>query len=161
LVAVKDEYEVARLHLLPAEQKAFERAFPGSRRVYMLKPPMLARLGLRRKIKLVRTARPAFRLLRSGRRLRGTPFDVFGWSAERRHQRQFLAEYLDWVQTALALLTPANVAAVDRIIDTANDVRGYSHIRQANMATVRAAALDGLRDLTAAAPPEQRLPRAG
>ena len=78
LTAVKDEYEVARLHLLDEEQEAFARAFPGARPVYLLKPPLLARLGLRRKIKLVRTARPAFRLLRAGRHLRGTPFDLFG-----------------------------------------------------------------------------------
>ena len=53
LTAVKDEYEVARLHLLDEEQEAFGRAFPGSRRVYLLKPPLLASLGLQHKIKLV------------------------------------------------------------------------------------------------------------
>jgi indolepyruvate ferredoxin oxidoreductase len=162
LVAVKDEYEVARLHLLDAEQEAFARAFPGARPVYMLKPPILARLGLRRKIKLVRSARPAFRLLRAGRRLRGTPFDVFGWSAERRDERRFLADYLAWVAGALEHLSPATVEAVGAVIDGANAVHGYAHVRQASMATVRNRSVESLAALTGRAQPQQaRFPIAG
>ena len=116
LVATKDEYEVARLHLLDEEQGAFSRAFPGARRAYLLRPPLLAHIGLRRKITLVRTARPAFRVLRAGRRLRGTPFDVFGWTAERRAERQFLADYLAWVAIALDHLSPASADAVRALV---------------------------------------------
>jgi len=126
LMAVKDEYEVARLHLLDEQQAAFAHAFPGARPVYLLKPPLLARFGLRRKIKLVRTARPAFRMLRAGRHLRGTPFDVFGWSAERRAERRFQAEYLSWVAESLTHLTPETAAAVRAIADAANNVHGYA-----------------------------------
>jgi indolepyruvate ferredoxin oxidoreductase len=138
LTAVKDEYEVARLHLLAEEQEAFARAFPGARRVYLLRPPLLARLGLRRKIKLVRTARPAFLGLRAARHLRGTPLDVFGWSAERRAERRLLREYRDWVADALALLTPATAGTVEALVRTAEDIRGYAHVRQANIARARA-----------------------
>jgi indolepyruvate ferredoxin oxidoreductase len=140
LTAVKDEYEVARLHLLEEEQQAFARAFPGARPVYMLKPPLLARLGLQRKIKLDRTAGPAFRLLRAGRHLRGTPLDLFGWSAERRGERRFHDEYLSWVAIALGHLTPATTDAVRAVVDLANDVHGYSHVRQASIDRVRAEA---------------------
>jgi indolepyruvate ferredoxin oxidoreductase len=149
LLAVKDEYEVARLHLLPEEQEAFRAAFPGARPVYMLKPPLLARVGLRRKIKLVRSARPAFRLLRAARHLRGTPLDPFGWTAERRAERGFLAEYLSWVALALDHLTPVTVDAVRTVIDAANDVHGYAHVRQSSMAAVRSAVAPHLRELTA------------
>jgi len=148
LTAVKDEYEVARLHLLEGEQQAFARAFPGARRVYMLKPPLLASLGLQRKITLVRTARPAFRLLRAGRRLRGTPLDPFGWSAERRGERRFHDEYLSWVAIALGHLTPATADAVRAVVDLANDVHGYAHVRRASIARVRAAAARQLAELT-------------
>jgi len=162
LTAVKDEYEVARLHLLDTEQAAFARAFPGARPVYMLKPPLLARLGLRRKIKLVRSARPAFRLLRAGRRLRGTPFDVFGWSAERRDERRFLADYLAWVAGALEHLSPATVEAAGAVIDGANDVHGYAHVRQASMAAVRTRSAETLAALTGRAQPQtERFPVAG
>jgi indolepyruvate ferredoxin oxidoreductase len=148
LVAVKDEYEVARLHLLADEQAAFARAFPGARRAYLLKPPLLARLGLRRKITLVRSARPAFTILRAARRLRGTPLDVFGWSAERRAERRFRDEYLGWVATALDRLTPASAGTVRALVDLANDVHGYSHVRQASTARVRTAAAELLERLS-------------
>jgi indolepyruvate ferredoxin oxidoreductase len=150
LTAIKDEYEVARLHLLDEEQQAFARAFPGARAVYLLKPPLLARFGLHRKIKLVRTARPAFRALRAGRRLRGTAFDVFGWTAERREERTFLADYLRWVAVALDHLTPATADAVAAVVDAANDVHGYAHVRQAAMARARERAAAALAPLTGA-----------
>jgi indolepyruvate ferredoxin oxidoreductase len=150
LTAIKDEYEVARLHLLDEEQQAFARAFPGARAVYLLKPPLLARFGLHRKIKLVRAARPAFRALRAGRRLRGTAFDVFGWTAERREERTFLADYLGWVAVALDHLTPATADAVAAVVDAANDVHGYAHVRQAAMARARERAAAALAPLTGA-----------
>ena len=162
LTAVKDEYEVARLHLLEEEQQAFARAFPGARPVYMLKPPLLASLGLQRKIKLARTARPAFRLLRACRHLRGTPIDPFGWSAERRGEREFLDDYLSWVAIALSHLTPATADAVRAVVDLANDVHGYAHVRRASIARVRAEASRRLAALTAREQPTQtRSPIAG
>jgi indolepyruvate ferredoxin oxidoreductase len=155
LTAVKDEYEVARLHLLDEEQQAFARAFPGARPVYMLKPPLLARLGLHRKIKLVRSARPAFRMLRAGRRLRGTPLDLFGWTAERRRERAFLVDYLDWVAVALDHLTPSTAAAVEAVVNAANDVHGYAHVRQASMDQVRERAAQALAAATGSAQDQQ------
>jgi indolepyruvate ferredoxin oxidoreductase len=158
LVAVKDEYEVARLHLLDEQQAAFADAFPGSRPVYLLRPPLLATLGLRRKIKLVRSARPAFLALRAGRRLRGTPFDIFGWSAGRRAEREFQVEYLAWVERALGYLTPHTVDAVRRVVDAANNVHGYAHVRQSSIAAVRRTAVGQLDQLAQTPPPEQPLP---
>ncbi len=151
LVAIKDEYEVARLHLLDEEQEAFSRAFPGARRAYLLRPPLLASIGLRRKITLVRTARPAFRLLRAGRRLRGTPFDVFGWTAERRAERQFVADYLAWVAIGVDHLSPATADAVRALVGVGTQVHGYAHVRRDSIAQVRAEAEELIRRLTVAA----------
>jgi len=148
LVAVKDEYEVARLHLLEEEQAAFRHTFPGARPVYMLKPPLLAQLGLQRKIKLVRSARPAFRILRAARHLRGTALDVFGWTAERRAERRFQVEYLSWVGLALDHLTPATVDAARAIVNAANDVHGYAHVRRSSITAVRAIVTRQLSELT-------------
>ncbi len=162
LTAIKDEYEVARLHLLPEEQEAFRQAFPGARPVYMLKPPLLARLGLQRKIKLVRSATPAFRFLRTARHLRGTPLDFFGWTAERRAERQFLTEYLSWVADALDHLTPTTLDAVRAVVDAANNVHGYAHVRQASMAAVRSTVAGHLRQLSGdEVPHSERFPLAG
>jgi indolepyruvate ferredoxin oxidoreductase len=162
LMAVKDEYEVARLHLLDEERASFARAFPGARPAYLLKPPLLASLGLRRKITLVRSAPVAFHLLRAGRHLRGTPFDLFGWTAERRAERRFRAEYLGWVATALDRLTPANADVARRVVQSANDVHGYAHVRRASIATVRATAARSLVELTGTdRPAPVRAPVAG
>jgi indolepyruvate ferredoxin oxidoreductase len=150
LMAVKDEYEVARLHLLDEERDAFAGAFPGARPVYMLKPPLLATLGLHRKIGLARSAPAAFRLLRAGRHLRGTPLDLFGWTAERRSERRFLTEYLGWVETAVAHLTPASAEVALALVNGANDVHGYAHVRRASMDAARTAAQTHLRELTGA-----------
>jgi indolepyruvate ferredoxin oxidoreductase len=155
LVATKDEYEVARLHLLDEQRAAFADAFPGARPVYLLKPPLLARFGLRRKIKLGRSARPAFLALRAGRHLRGTPLDLFGRSAERRAERQFQADYLSWVSLALAHLTPVTTDAVRTVVDSANNVHGYAHVRRAAMDAVRVTVAQQLAELTGTVPSDE------
>jgi indolepyruvate ferredoxin oxidoreductase len=158
LMATKDEYEVARLHLLAEEQASFESAFPGARRVYLLKPPLLAALGLQGKIKLVRSARPAFTVLRAARRLRGTPLDLFGWTAERRSERRFFAEYLQNVDRVISHLSPETVADVRAVVDSANRVHGYSHVRQAGMASVRAEVEESIAALLGRSAPYEAQP---
>jgi len=161
LMAIKDEYEVARLHLLPEEQEAFAHAFPGARRVYMLKPPVLTSLGLKRKIKLIRSARPAFGILRAARHVRGTPLDIFSWSAERRAEGRFLSDYLDLVGTAMAKLTPETFDDVRSLVDAANRVHGYAHVRQESITRVRAEVELALQALTPEEYAEDRYPVAG
>jgi indolepyruvate ferredoxin oxidoreductase len=159
LTAIKDEYEVARLHLLPEEQESFERAFPGAQRVYLLKPPLLASLGLKGKIRLVRSARPAFRILRAARHLRGTPFDLFGWSRERRAERRQVEDYLRMVDLALDQLTPEAAPVVQALVDSANDIHGYAHVRAASAARQGAKVAELLAELTS--PPQRHLQEAG
>ncbi len=110
----------------------------------------------------MRSASPAFRLLRMARHLRGTPFDFFGWSAERRAERHFLSEYLSWVAVAMAHLTPVTAGRVRAVVNAANDVHGYSHVRQASIATVRAAVAEQLGELSGdVMPRSDRFPLAG
>jgi indolepyruvate ferredoxin oxidoreductase len=78
LMAYKDEYEVARLHLDPAVRQQFG---PDAKVKVMLHPPLLRAMGMRRKLALGRAAGPAFRVLRSMRRLRGGRLDLFGYDA--------------------------------------------------------------------------------
>ena len=76
-----------------------------------------------------------------------------------------MAEYLSWVAVGVGHLTPANVDAVRAIVDAANDVHGYAHVRQASIAAVRdrrGPALDELtrrRVAAAAAFPTGRMSR--
>ena len=89
----------------------------------------------------------------AGRHLRDTPFDPFGRSAERRGERRFRDDYLAWVAIALAHLTPATTDAVRAVVDLANDVHGYAHVRQASIVNVHAEAARQLAALTGSEQP--------
>ncbi len=147
-LAYKDEYEVARLHLDPVERARRDAEFgPDAEVSVLLHPPVLRALGVRRKIRLRRTAEPAFRVLRAARKLRGTPLDVFGYAHVRRVERELVAEYQSAVRRALGHLRPGTVDAVVAIAELADVVRGYEDIKLANVARFReqvAAALAAL-----------------
>ncbi|WP_443611864.1 indolepyruvate ferredoxin oxidoreductase family protein [Acrocarpospora catenulata] len=135
LMAYKDEYEVARLHLDPAEQARREREFgPGAVVSVLLHPPVLRALGMRRKIRLRRSAGLLFRGLRAARGLRGTALDVFGYAKVRRVERALITEYRDLMSQALARLTPATAEAVTEIAALPEAIRGYEDIKLARVA---------------------------
>ncbi|MEV4102426.1 indolepyruvate ferredoxin oxidoreductase family protein [Nonomuraea sp. NPDC049649] len=148
LMAYKDEYEVARLHLDPAERARRDREFgPDAKVSVLLHPPVFRELGLKRKIRLGRTAGPLFRGLRAARVLRGTAFDLFGRAEVRRVERQLIGEYRDLMDAALARLTPGNAAAVAELAALPESIRGYEDIKLARVAAYRdraAAALAAL-----------------
>jgi indolepyruvate ferredoxin oxidoreductase len=121
LMAYKDEYEVARLHLaaLPAEGRFW----------FHLHPPLLRSLGLKRKLKLGRWFVPAFRMLSAMRRLRGTRLDPFGYAQVRRVERELVGEYRELVGRALDRLCPETAGLVLEICDLPDEVRGYEEIK--------------------------------
>jgi indolepyruvate ferredoxin oxidoreductase len=138
LMAYKDEYEVARLALDPAFEAQLTETFgPGSRVSYRLHPPMLRSLGLQHKVELGPWFKPAFQVLRSSRRLRGTPADVFGYSRIRRLERQLIADYRASVEGALSQLSPGNHEVVTRIAALPDMIRGYEQVKLANVARYR------------------------
>ncbi len=138
LMAYKDEYEVARLALDPVFEAQLTETFgPGSRVSYRLHPPVLRSLGLQHKIELGPWFKPAFQVLRSSRRLRGTPADVFGYSRIRRLERQLVAEYRASVEGALGQLSPGNHEVVTRIAALPDMIRGYEQVKLANVARYR------------------------
>ena len=138
LMAYKDEYEVARLHLDPELARRVEEQFgPGSTVRYMLHPPLLRAAGLGKKIALGRTARPAFRALRAMRRLRGTPFDPFdpfGATAQRRTERRLVADYLAVVDELAAGLDASRHDLAVEIAELPDVIRGYEDVNTANVA---------------------------
>ncbi|MEV7808512.1 indolepyruvate ferredoxin oxidoreductase family protein [Microbispora sp. NPDC088329] len=138
LMAYKDEYEVARLHLDPVERARREREFgPGTAVSVLLHPPLLRAMGLKRKIKLRGSAGVVFRGLRAARVLRGTAFDVFGHAAVRRVERTLVGEYRELVRRALGRLTPATAPAVAEIAALPDMIRGYEGIKLARVAEFR------------------------
>ncbi|MER7174090.1 indolepyruvate ferredoxin oxidoreductase family protein [Streptomyces mesophilus] len=148
LMAYKDEYEVARLHLDPAEQARIRAEFGAVARVsVLLHPPVLRALGINRKLRLRRTSGPAFRLLRAGRKLRGTLLDPFARTEVRRTERALVTEYQQLMRQALEQLTPDNVDDVVRLAELPQTIRGYEHIKMARVVEYRTqarVALDGL-----------------
>ncbi|MFE1752405.1 indolepyruvate ferredoxin oxidoreductase family protein [Streptomyces anandii] len=139
LMAYKDEYEVARLALDPAVDQEITAAFgSGSRRSYLLHPPVLRAAGMDRKIALGTWARPAFRALRALRRVRGTRLDLFGLHPVRRLERELVGEYRESVGDALALLTAENLPVVRRLAELPDAVRGYEDVKLASVEHYRA-----------------------
>ncbi|MFI6181691.1 indolepyruvate ferredoxin oxidoreductase family protein [Nonomuraea sp. NPDC051191] len=155
LMAYKDEYEVARLHLDPDEQARREREYGADAVVsVLLHPPLLRAMGMKRKIRLRRSAPTLFRGLRAARVLRGTAFDVFGQAEVRRVERELITEYRDLMRAALARLTPGTIDAVAEIAGLPESIRGYEDIKLARVAEFRERAATALARLAEAAPKE-------
>jgi indolepyruvate ferredoxin oxidoreductase len=138
LMAYKDEYEVARLHLDPAFRAEIASAMgPAARVTWRLHPPLLRALGLKRKLALGEWFAPAFRVLRALRPLRGTALDVFGYAAVRRAERALVDEYRALVEAALARLTPATHDRAVEIAALPDEIRGYEDIKLKSIARFR------------------------
>jgi indolepyruvate ferredoxin oxidoreductase len=141
LTAYKDEYEVARLHLLPDLDELVAADVPHGARVrFHLHPPVLRAMGWQTKIAFGRSARPTFRFLRAMRRVRGTPFDVFGYSRMRKMERSLINEYRVLIDTVLEQLdetTAADALAAARLPEA---IRGYEAIKIAAVEEFRSAA---------------------
>jgi indolepyruvate ferredoxin oxidoreductase len=139
LMAYKDEYEVARLHLKPAFHAGTRGLFTAPRRLaWHLHPPVLRALGLNRKLRLGPWFRHALRALRALRRLRGTPFDPFRYAAVRREERRLVPWYRDLVTGAL-LGADGHVAALE-LACLPESIRGYEGIKLRSIAAARARA---------------------
>lgn len=138
LLAYKDEYEVARLHtatdFLAEVGEKFESGF---KLKYHLAPPLLARrdpdTGLPRKMEVGEWILPAFRALARLKFLRGTPFDVFGYTAERKRERQLIKDYEATIEELLRDLTPENHRTGVEIASLPEQIRGYGHVKEASI----------------------------
>ena len=140
LLAIKDEYEVARLHLTTLD-KARE-AFDGALRpTFWLAPPLLPGkdgAGRPKKRAFGPWMLPVFRMLAGLKHLRATRWDIFGRSAERRMERALIAEYEGDMAAALAALTPANAPLVRELAELPLTIRGFGPVKEANAAKAAA-----------------------
>ncbi len=153
LMAYKDEYEVARLHLDTVEQARLRSEFGRDATVQvLLHPPLLRALGMKRKLRLGRSAVPLFSALRAGRRLRGGPLDPFGRTEVRRLERALIGEYRQVVADAMKDLTPLNTSVVQELLELPDLVRGYEQIKLAGVERMRARAVELKRQLEVATP---------
>ncbi|MHA3794356.1 indolepyruvate ferredoxin oxidoreductase family protein [Sphingomonas sp. YL-JM2C] len=136
LLAYKDEYEVARLLTDPALDRALESAFEAGGRIsYNLAPPILGGRPVngrpRKRAFRAGTIRPLLHLLKHLKGLRGTPFDLFGHTAERRMERRLAFDYEALVERVLERLDPANLDAARSLLGLAAMIRGFGPVKQA------------------------------
>ena len=149
LMAYKDEYEVARLLLLPEMQAAYEEVGGATTTVtWRLHPPMLRALGLDRKIEMGPRYRPVMKALRRGKRLRGTVADPFRWATVRRVERAMIPEYEKAVTALADRLSAANLAEAVAIASLPDQVRGYEDIKLPRAEAYRAELKARLRTFT-------------
>jgi indolepyruvate ferredoxin oxidoreductase len=94
----------------------------------MLHPPVLRALGLQRKVALGPWFEPGLRALRTMRRVRGTPLDLFGYAEVRRTERSLPVEYLDMVLAAVGHAA-ARFDLVLELCQAPDEVRGYEQIK--------------------------------
>jgi indolepyruvate ferredoxin oxidoreductase len=138
LMAYKDEYEVARLHLKADLATTLAAEFPeGARVQYQLHPPLLRALGLTRKLALGTWFDAAFRALRSMKRLRGTALDPFGRAEVRRVERALPAEYRALIERLLSGLAPATHERAVTAARRPDVIRGYEDIKLRNVERFR------------------------
>ncbi|MDP5052850.1 MAG: indolepyruvate ferredoxin oxidoreductase family protein, partial [Congregibacter sp.] len=141
LMAYKDEYEVARLYSAPEFLAKIEAKFDGDYSLsFNLAPPLLSKRdphsGELQKTEFGAWMLPAFRLLAPLRRLRGTALDVFGYTAERRQERQDIHDY----EALLASLVPrintatpdAEYALIQELLALPLQLRGFGHVKDRN-----------------------------
>ena len=159
LLTYKDEYEVARLHLDAGFHRSLADRFEdGHRIIHHLAPPILSRAkdarGRPRKRPFGPWVRSAFRVLAKFRVLRGTVFDPFGHSADRRLERALVKEFEDAVQQMLALLSSDNLAVAIGLARLPLEVRGFGPVKQEAAQRFRSAvrtAIERLQGKTSAA----------
>jgi indolepyruvate ferredoxin oxidoreductase len=141
-MAYKDEYEVARLYADPEFRRKLEAQFDGALKLsVLLSPPLLARkdeTGRPRKMRFGPWIFRFFGLLARLKGLRGTFIDPFGWTAERRAERRLIAEYETVLAELVARLTPARYGLAVEIARTAELMRGFGFIKEANVARAEA-----------------------
>jgi indolepyruvate ferredoxin oxidoreductase len=142
LMAYKDEYEVARLHMETGFLDRLHREFEGDFTVkYHLAPPILSAgkdaRGRPLKRQFGQWIQPAFRVLAHLKFLRGTALDVFGYSRERRMERGLI----DWYQKLVAELVPRlcadNAEQFTRIASLPMQIRGYGPVKHAAVEQVK------------------------
>ena len=143
LLAYKDEYEVARLHSDPAFRARIAARFEGDYSLnFHLAPPLLSKIdpdtGHPRKKRYGPRMMTAFSILAKLKGLRGTPLDIFGRTAERRTERQLIAEYEALVDELLAKLDRDNHAVALQLAALPEEIRGFGHVKESNLQTARA-----------------------
>ena len=138
LMAYKDEYEVARLFTDGVFQARLDERFEaGGKLTFHLAPPILSRpdpaTGRPRKRRFGAWILPLMRLLAKGKRLRSTPLDPFGRTAERRLERQLIDDYRTMIEVLLEHIDRVPRGELVAIAELPDLIRGYGPVKAASV----------------------------
>ena len=135
-MAIKDEYEVARLYSDGSFKRQLEREFSDYGKLeFHLAPPILGRRGpdgRLRKTSFGQWIAAPMRVLAMARGLRGTMADPFSYSGERRMERRLLAQFEGDVAKIARELDASRIDAAAALASVPSIIRGYGHIKEAN-----------------------------
>jgi indolepyruvate ferredoxin oxidoreductase len=145
LMTYKDEYEVARLHSDGTFEKKIATMFEGDYKLnYHLAPPLIAKKndkGELQKQQFGPWMLTSFKLLAKLKGLRGTAFDIFGKTAERRMERALVADYLQSMEAVISKLTLNNVTThlplALELAKIPESIKGFGHVKERNLAAAR------------------------
>jgi indolepyruvate ferredoxin oxidoreductase len=141
LMAYKDEYEVARLHTDTAFLQKIEGMFEGNFKLnYHLAPPLIAQTNAKgelQKQKFGPLMLSGFKLLKQLKVLRGSPLDVFGYTEERRTERELIQQYLTSVDNILGKLNASNHALAVEMARIPEQIKGFGHVKARHLAAAR------------------------
>jgi len=154
LMAYKDEYEVARLYTDGTFQRQLADQFEGDYKIeFNLAPPLFSQRDpetghLKKKI-YGAWMMTAFKLLAKMKGLRGTTWDIFGRTEERRAERQLIEDYVTQMKEVAGTLDRENHAAAVDLAKIPELIRGFGHVKDRHLMTARARqaqALTAFRD---------------
>ena len=132
-MAIKDEYEIARLYSDGRFKKQLQETFEGTPKIsFHLAPPILSKKGSPQKMEFGSYMFWAFKMLAKFKGLRGTIFNVFGHSSERKMELKLIDELNQTIDTLLATLTKQNRQLAIEIVELYLGVRGYGHVKEKN-----------------------------
>ncbi|MFB9126736.1 indolepyruvate ferredoxin oxidoreductase family protein [Paraburkholderia dipogonis] len=141
LMTYKDEYEVARLYAEPAYMDKLRAQFEGEpgrdyKLAFHLAPPLLAKRdehGHLKKQRFGQWTLTLFRVLEKFRFLRGTTFDVFGKTEERRNERELIAQYFALIDEFCATLDTVRFDTAMKLANLPDEIRGFGHVKERNV----------------------------
>ena len=142
LLAYKDEYEVARLYSGADFAENIGKQFEGNYKIsFNLAPPILHSgldaSGRPKKRVFGAWMMPVFRTMAKFRFLRGTMFDPFGYSEDRKLERNLIRGYEQDVVTAVKLLSPKTHDIAVELLSLPDQIRGYGPVKEASVAKAK------------------------
>jgi len=141
LLAYKDEYEVARLYTDGSFEQALKNQFERWDGLdFHMAPPIFSKPGpdgRAKKLKFGGWMWKSLSVLAQLKGLRGGALDVFGYTAERRMERQLIGDYEALVDALLKGLTPERLELAIQLARLPERIRGYGHVKHANVEAVR------------------------